>query len=327
MTLAATFTCAFVVALALVWVLASIDMRGVGLDRPNARSLHPKPIPRIGGAGLLGGAILAWMPFGQAHYWQLWLAAASLAVLSIFDDLYDNIGVRFRFLSQGAVVLAFLLAGYTGPSLLFILALLSIWWMANLYNFMDGSDGLAGGMAVLGFGTYGALALLASNEPLAVSAFSIAGAALGFLVWNFHPARIFMGDVGSVPLGFIAGAVGMIGWQEGAWPFWVPPIIFLPFIVDASVTLIRRYLRGERLEQGHRSHYYQRLLMSGLGHRKTALWGYGLMAAGCLLALFLDGAAGIEVFLILIVWAGIYAAILSKIDRLWRAHLDLKNTP
>jgi UDP-N-acetylmuramyl pentapeptide phosphotransferase/UDP-N-acetylglucosamine-1-phosphate transferase len=95
----------------------------------------------------------------------------------------------------------------------------------------------------------------------------VAAAAAGFLCFNFHPARIFMGDVGSVPLGFTAGALGLVGWRSGAWPLWFPLLVFAPFILDATVTLLRRALRGEKVWQAHRSHYYQRMVQMGLGHR------------------------------------------------------------
>ena len=150
--------------------------------------------------------------------------------------------------------------------------------MTNLYNFMDGSDGLAGGMTTLGFGTYGAMAFLNADPLFATASLSIAAAAIGFLCFNFPPARIFMGDGGAIPLGYLAAVFGIIGWQRGDWPVWFGIVVFLPFIVDASCTLLKRLLRGANPWQAHREHYYQRLVQSGWGHRKTALAGYGLMA-------------------------------------------------
>jgi UDP-N-acetylmuramyl pentapeptide phosphotransferase/UDP-N-acetylglucosamine-1-phosphate transferase len=88
-----------------------------------------------------------------------------------------------------------------------------------------------------------------------------------------------MGDAGSIPLGFLAGALGLQGWHQGLWPLWFPLAVFAPFIADASVTLLRRLLRRERVWQAHRSHYYQRVILLGWSHRRTALAEYGLMAA------------------------------------------------
>jgi UDP-N-acetylmuramyl pentapeptide phosphotransferase/UDP-N-acetylglucosamine-1-phosphate transferase len=193
-------------------------------------------------------------------------------------------------------------------------------WMTNLYNFMDGSDGLAGGMALFGFGCYGMAAWLTGNEGFALLNFSIAGAALGFLAFNFHPAKVFMGDAGSIPLGFLAATLGIHGWQAGFWPLWFPLMVFSPFIVDATFTLFQRMMRGEKLSQAHRSHYYQRLVQMGWGHRNTALVEYALMAlmgASALSALALPASGQ---YAMLLLAAALYLAIAAKIDRLWHKH-------
>jgi len=165
---------------------------------------------------------------------------------------------------------------------------LGIAWLTNLYNFMDGSDGLAGGMTVIGFAAYAVAAAWAEEPELATTCLCIAAAAAAFLVFNFPPARIFLGDVGSIPIGFLAGALGVVGWNDEAWPLWFPLVVFAPFVADATTTLARRLVRRERVWQAHRDHYYQRMVRSGLGHRGTALIAYGLMvvcAAGALLGL------------------------------------------
>ncbi|MGA8051867.1 MAG: glycosyl transferase, partial [Burkholderiales bacterium] len=117
-----------------------------------------------------------------------------------------------------------------------------------------------------------------------------------FLVRNFPPARIFMGDVGSVPLGFLAGALGLIGWNDGVWPLWFPIVVFAPFVCDATLTLIRRLLRGDRVWQAHREHYYQRLVRMGFGHRGTAAIEYAAMAGCAAVALFArEASVGVQV--------------------------------
>ena len=166
------------------------------------------------------------------------------------------------------------------------LAVLAVTWLTNLYNFMDGSDGLAAGMALFGFGAFALAAFAAGDMALAVFSASLAGAAAAFLLFNFAPARIFLGDVGSVPLGFLAGALGLAGWRDDAWPLWFPALVFAPFIFDASVTLLRRLVRGEPVWRAHREHYYQRLVRLGTGHRATALAAYALMLACAAAALY-----------------------------------------
>lgn len=126
-----------------------------------------------------------------------------------------------------------------------------------------------------------------------------------------------MGDVGSIPLGFAAGVLGLTGWQHGSWPCWFPMLVFSPFIVDASITLFKRLLRGEKVWQAHRSHYYQRLILMGWAHRKTALAEYILMlAVSCCALLMLNKPAWL-VATALISWSLAYLALVYAIDKRW----------
>jgi hypothetical protein len=147
--------------------------------------------------------------------------------------------------------------------ILIALAAFAIVWSANLFNFMDGNDGLAALMAVCGFGAYGAAAMRAGSPPDVYLA--LASATLPFLAANLPPARAFMGDGGSVPLGFLAAVFGLGGIQAEVWPGWFPLLVFLPFIADTLVTMIRRVVAGEDLFQAHKTHY-QRL--NGCGSRR-----------------------------------------------------------
>jgi UDP-N-acetylmuramyl pentapeptide phosphotransferase/UDP-N-acetylglucosamine-1-phosphate transferase len=271
---------AFAAALFAIWWLARGRLAARLLDHPNPRSLHEAPVPRSGGLGLHAGAFLAIGIIAPRLPIALWIALAVLLLVSFVEDLH-GIPALWRLVLHLAVSVLFSIAVLAAEhgALTIVVAALAIAWMANLYNFMDGSDGLAGGMAMLGFGFYGAAAWLAGSTEFALVNLSIAAAAAAFLVFNFHPARIFMGDAGSVPLGFLAAALGVIGWLQQDWTWWFPPLVFSPFIVDASVTLARRLLRRDKVWQAHRDHYYQRLVRLGWGHRKTALAEYAAMAA------------------------------------------------
>jgi UDP-N-acetylmuramyl pentapeptide phosphotransferase/UDP-N-acetylglucosamine-1-phosphate transferase len=145
---------------------------------------------------------------------------------------------------------------------------------------MDGMDGFAGGMAVVGFGTFALLGLTADQPLFAALSLVVSGAVGGFLVFNFPPARIFMGDTGSSALGLAAAGFSSWGAQLNVFPFWISILVFSPFIVDASVTLLRRSLRKEKIWQAHRTHYYQRLVQLGCGHRNTVLGEY-VVILGC----------------------------------------------
>lgn len=264
------------------------------LDHPNQRSLHVAPTPRIGGLGVLAGIAAGTAAIDFAVDVRVLIALGILLAVSLLDDL-RSVGVVWRLLAHlAAAILAaavFIHAEHGFAAA--IAATLIITWMINLYNFMDGSDGLAGSMAVCGFGVYGIAALCAGDPAFAALNFSVAAAAAGFLLFNFPPARVFMGDAGAIPLGFLAATCGLAGWQRGVWPLWFGAIVFSPFIVDATLTLAKRLARGDKVWQAHREHYYQRLVQSGWGHRKTLLAEAGLMtvvSAAALAGLRLDSA-------------------------------------
>ena len=294
-------------AFAVTWVAIAFLLHGFSdriLDRPNERSLHQQPVPRTGGIGVAAG-IAASIPLASPiEWWPLWLGAALLVGVSFAEDLggLPIVGrLVAHFLSAGALAVCLLAQGLGwGWAAVMIVPVV---WMINLYNFMDGMDGLAGGMAVFGFGFLAVLSWAGNHQPLMLVSASIAAAAAAFLLFNFHPARIFLGDAGSTTLGFLAAGLGLIGWQYEVWSLWVPLLVFSPFIVDASVTLARRLVRGEKFWQAHRSHYYQRLVLSGWSHRRTALAEYGVMVCCGIGALAFQQASDGLRFVLVGMWA------------------------
>ena len=171
---------------------------------------------------------------------------------------------------------------------------------------------------MFGFLAYAVAAALAGSTQFALLNLAVAAAAAGFLLHNFHPARIFLGDAGAVPLGFLAATFGVIGWLQHDWPWWFPLLVFSPFIVDASVTLTRRLLSGVRVWEAHRDHYYQRLVQLGLGHRGTALAEYALMAVCGITALWAMTLAPDAQHLLLACAGALYVAVILLIERAWR---------
>jgi UDP-N-acetylmuramyl pentapeptide phosphotransferase/UDP-N-acetylglucosamine-1-phosphate transferase len=303
------------------------------LDHPNERSLHSQPTPRTGGVAIVAALIATlplWLPAVGAPATFGWLAASVILVggLSFIDDrrglpagirLGGHIVAAMLLVAGGWGLEALALPGFKATWPAWIGATVSIGflvWMINLYNFMDGMDGFAGGMAVFGFGTFAVLGILAGHSAFAALAAVIVAAAAGFLVFNFPPARIFMGDTGSSVLGLLAGAMTLWADRDGVFAAWIGVLVFSPFIVDATVTLGRRLLRGERVWQAHRTHYYQRLVQFGWGHRKTVLVEYALMAAcglSAILAPHLDpfGQRGL-----LGGWGLAYVALMAAVGRL-----------
>ena len=275
MLVAGSGALSFVVAFVAVRVLLS-RFGAFVLDEPNARSLHQRPVPRTGGIAVLLGAVVS-LAFGAAPLWLPVALALLLGVVSFIDDLHrlPTIVRLAAHLGVAGVLVWYVLSPMHPVEIALLIG--AVAWLTNLYNFMDGADGMAGGMATIGFGAYALGAWLSDELALTIFCVALCAASAAFLIHNFPPARIFLGDVGSIPLGFLAAALGIVGWRNDAWPLWFPVLVFGPFIADATLTLLRRLIRGARVWEAHREHYYQRMVMMGLGHRGTALLGYGLM--------------------------------------------------
>ena len=263
-------------------VLVQLQRRSL-LDLPNDRSSHSVPTPRGGGLAVLFVILTSLMlltalgdvPKPQA----IWLFTLMLALgaLSWADDLR---GLN-PFLRLGGHVVGVSMAMALGlidgpvfggalPPLLDKIAVAFLWvWFINLFNFMDGIDGIAGTEAAsIGIGITALAALLGIGGGLPYIALGLAGAAMGFLIWNWHPAKIFLGDVGSVPIGFLLGWLLMSIAAKGYWA----AALILPgyFLVDATVTLLKRLLRGEKIWQAHREHFYQHAVLLGKSHAEVS---------------------------------------------------------
>lgn len=240
------------------------------MDTPNARSNHVTPTPRGGGLGIVF-ALGVLLPVTGAPF-PLVAAFLWLALVSFVDDL-RGLSARLRLLVQVAAVFWVLMRAYGGsiaewlPIWVEIPLLALAWlWFINLFNFMDGSDGLAASEATCI--ALGIVAVAAGGSLLSFHAGLVAAAAFGFLLWNWHPARVFLGDVGSVPLGFLLGflLIALAGNGELAAALILPAV----FVLDASVTLLRRLCRGEKIFEAHSQHAYQRAIRAGMGHDAVA---------------------------------------------------------
>lgn len=257
------------------------------LDAPNARSSHTNPTPRGGGLAIVIVVLAGIAALAAAGVLDARLAAgiggggALVAGIGWLDD-HGHVAARWRALAQAAAA-AWALAWIGAPAALrtgigelplgplgFVLSLLGIVWLTNLYNFMDGIDGIAGGEGVAAGVVGGILLLLAGAPGLALLALLAGAACAGFLVWNWAPARIFMGDVGSGFLGFVFGAAAVASERAGAVPLLAWVVLLGVFVFDATVTLVRRVTRGERWYDAHRSHAYQRAVQAGHSHARVS---------------------------------------------------------
>ena len=336
---------AFAATALCAWVFTRTEHPLIPIDRPNHRSLHSHPIARIGGVAIAVGVALAWLLPPLAGVNLPWndserslttlLAAALVLVVVCFIDDHRSLPVSVRFATHfgcAGAALAAIAPGtlHLGPSgplaalmpawVLWALLVLAMVWITNLYNFMDGSDGLAGSVTIIGFATLGFAAWEAEALATTLACAAVAGAASAFLLFNWSPARAFMGDTGSIPLGFLAASIGVAGWAQGLWPLVFMPLAFAPFVLDASVTLLRRLARGERIWQAHRSHTYQRLVLMGCSHAQVArlyaaaTFACSLAALGLRYAPTAVLASGVVAIVVVLLVAGLL------IDRRWRQH-------
>lgn len=286
------------VSSAITFVVSTVADSLSLLDRPNERSSHVRPTPRGGGIGIVavGGlaVLVLWLVGIGGPPGKAWLfgAALGIAAVSGLDDVttvshHLRLAVHVAAAAVAAIAMGPFRTVDLGDFGMVNLGLaawpLSIVWivgMTNAFNFMDGIDGIAGLTAVVAMGVVACGFALAGEPYAAALAASLSAAACGFLVWNWHPARIFMGDVGSAFLGFLIAALPLLG--SGPTRAWLLPAVVLvmwPFLFDTLFTLLRRLGKGENVFEAHRSHLYQRLVIAGWSHRTVALL-YGGM--GCL---------------------------------------------
>ena len=312
------FVLAIVAAVVSVLVIMlRLRFAGRGLDLPGHRSLHSRPTPHGGGLGIVTATLACGLIVGAGTQWLVVILV--LAMISLVDDWLD-IPFWVRLLVHLACA-AGLVYSLGIPAFAMALAImLAIAWSTNAYNFMDGADGLAGSMAVTGFAVYSCAFQLGGYSAQAGLCAALAGSALGFLYFNWHPARIFMGDVGSIPLGFLAGGLGWHGFVLGAWPVWFGPLVFAPFLLDASVTLIRRVARGERIWQAHRDHYYQRMVRAGMTHAAMCRRWLLAMLFGGILALLLLMFAESMSWVVAALWSVFLLLLGWRIDEQWIRH-------
>ncbi len=306
------------------------------MDHPNERSLHSVPTPRTGGLAIMITffvvSVAAVLLLDLIISPTLLLCALAVMAISFLDDCYSvSAAIRFGVHLAVAVVLVMNgfqlttleLPGVSWPwhnAIALLVSTLFIVWMINLYNFMDGMDGFAAGMAIAGFSCFALLGWQAQHQSFIIANLIVVGAVLGFLLFNFPPARVFMGDAGSSTLGFLVAAFTLWATVDSIFPFWVALLIFSPFIVDASVTLIRRLFAGERIWEAHKSHSYQRLVEAGWGHRKTVLYAYLLMVLCAASAWWAMQATIFFQLAIVAGWIGIYTLIIIKTGELARRH-------
>lgn len=263
-----------------VRVALRLAKRSGMIVQPGARQSHELATPTGGGLGLIFSLIVTTAGVQLLQplpgFWWLYMlpGVVLLAVAGWFDDR-RHVSSLLRLLVQLAVSLWLLVffcfqnpVSHIGMFAGIIVAMI---WLMNLYNFMDGSDGMAGFQGIFA-GLVMAVLFLADDQPAtAMLSLAVAAACAGFLPLNFPRARVFMGDVASVPLGFIFASLAVYGWYTGAISLVLSILIMSVFVVDTTLTLIARVFAGERWYTAHNQHVYQRLIVHGWSHSRVLM--------------------------------------------------------
>ena len=287
------------------------------IDVPNARSLHAAPVPRGAGLAIALVVLAVQVAVLGSGSWPVQsgavttLVAAGFAALGWADDRASR-GVGLRLAVQVLLAVVFVCGALPADTAWWLRAgvCLALLWQVNLFNFMDGADGYAGVQTVSAALGLTLLLGLAGHHGPALAACALAGAACGFLRWNWHPARIFLGDVGSYFIGFELGALTIMSAERGHVP-WPALVLLAPFVLDASLTCAARALRGHAVWRAHREHAYQALVLRGWSPARLsaslAVLSLVLCWPAALLGISHGASAGVFVYgLLAIIWLWVW---------------------
>jgi len=327
----------FLLSAAMTWVMLRVRI----LDIPNHRSSHEQPVPNSGGVAIaltvmIGFALVYAVSetrIAERHMIGLGAATVAIIVVSQLDDLGKLRTFKLKLATQILAAMLLLVFGIVikEVTLPYVGTIYVGWWgypitliwviaLTNIFNFMDGLNGLASGTAVLVAAAFGLFTFMEGSLFVYILCYVILAAALGFFIFNFPRGRIFMGDVGSQFLGFLFAVISVIaaGYDASRTTLLLMPLLFFHFIFDTSFTFCRRLLAGEDVTQGHRSHLYQLLNRLGWSHVQVSLLHFamsGLQIFGGLWLLQIHSRNRLVVFIPFIAAEAVYAMLVMRAAR------------
>ena len=280
--------CTFFLTVLLTVVIEKVAARLSLIDYPVARSAHLSPKPSGGGIVIIGTFLICtnfYYFYGYIldHTFYALLGTIPIAAVGLFDDL-SRASLRLRLLIQflavfwvifwfeGVPSIDFSLFEITNRWVLMFLGVVSVVWLLNLYNFMDGIDAIAATEVLFVNVMSSIFAIHSGDMALALLSASLFAATAGFLVWNWPPAKLFMGDVGSSSIGFILGVLALASIHSGTLTVWTWLILLGVFVADSGVTLIVRFVNKEKWHEGHSCHAYQNVARRWESHEKVVIW-------------------------------------------------------
>ncbi len=336
------FLITFLITLVMVPLIRKFCLKRGFVDYPNKRKIHKKPIPTLGGIGIWISTLIGFLIliFTNSNYSYetgitgIFIGGSLLFVIGLVDDIYD-LSPGFKLMVQiAATIIAFILGvrievlsnPFGDPVTLGILSfpLTALWLVGitNAVNFIDGIDGLAGGIITIMAITLGIVAIHSGQPGSAFVAALLSGSMMGFLVFNFYPAKIFMGDSGALFSGFVLAGLSVTGVVKSvAVSVLLPVLIFTVPIIDMSFSICRRLLKGSNPMKADNEHIHHKLLKSGLSQNRTVAVLYSLCIAGGTIATFMIGAH--RTYLVLMVFIILFMASFSRLAKL-RRYRELK---
>jgi len=313
------------------------------LDIPNERSSHSLPTPRGGGLAIVGGFLLGISltylvgdvaPIKTVYCAGFLSALLLIAAVSLYDDFRTR-GVSIKLATQliaigivmaTGIVIDELHLPWLGPTslgwLTYPLTLLWILGLTNAYNFMDGLDGIAASSAAIAGAFFSCIAFQQGSQFIYLASLALCAASSGFLFFNWPPAKIFMGDVGSTFLGFAFAVLAIMAarYDRSHTSLFVVPLLLFHFIFDTVFTFSRRFLRGDNVLQAHRTHLYQLLNRSGCSHRTVTLAYSAMAVAQGLGAIWMVNIPGNQRMLVFLPFLLLHMAYAICVIRLARRH-------
>ncbi len=289
----------FIIGLAVTFSITpfvkKLAIRIGAVDSPNERKVHEKLMPRLGGLAIYLGVVASvwWMVDDYKEIAAIMLAATIVVITGVIDDRYELKPI-YKLIGQ---LLAAIIVVYFGVQMNFIhlpfsgsdifdfgvlsipISILWIVGVTNSINLMDGLDGLASGVTAIATATMLVLAIMMGNVPVIILTSALLGSLIAFLFYNFHPAKIFMGDSGSLFLGFMMAVLSLLGFKQAAFASLILPILILGVpLSDTAFAILRRWANGRPISSPDKQHLHHCLLNMGLSHRATVLAIYGISA-------------------------------------------------
>ncbi len=314
---------AIFVCVQLFLIIYKMQSPKIFYDIPNKRSSHSKPILKVGGLIIfLNFYFLSILLISYSPINQVLLLSTLIFLISLLDDFFDiSIYLRLfvHFITCGLLI--FLLDfDFFLVSIFFLISLI---WITNLYNFMDGINGLSAFMLIFGFLPLGYISYTHGDFELSGNIFLLVFLIIPFLYFNFIKNKIFLGDAGAVTIGFIAGGVGLYGWKFGYWPIWFPTILFSIFGADATLTLILRVVYKKNPLMPHKTYFFHKLIDLGFEKNVISIFYAIAMIFSSTLSLILLHSSLNTIYLSLSIYYLLLLFILLFIHFKW-LKLDLK---